>query len=184
MSANQALSVLGANPTGRAGRPSIEALFREYAPELGRYLVAMVRDRALAEDLLQETFYDAVRAQEQLSDIENPRAWLYALARNRALRGLRAHRRLERALASLMQFGDQAHEGSDAIVAVLDLLHRNLSAELRALVLLRYLHGFEAPELAQMTGLSPEAVRQRLGRARAQLLRASQENENREEARQ
>ncbi len=122
--------------------PSVEGLFRAHAPELGRYLVAMVRDRALAEDLLQDTFQDALRSQEQLPRIENPRAWLYGIARHRALRALRGGRRL-----------------------------------LRALVLLRHLHGFQAVELAEMTGLSPEAVRQRLSRAGARLLAAPNEKE-------
>ena len=49
---------------------------------------------------------------------------------------------------------------------------RHLSAEDRTLVVLRYLHGFSAEELAPMSGRSPEAVRQRLSRARRALVRA------------
>jgi DNA-directed RNA polymerase specialized sigma24 family protein len=45
-----------------AAHPSVEALFRAHSQELGRYLVAMVRDRSLAELLLQDTFHDALRA--------------------------------------------------------------------------------------------------------------------------
>jgi RNA polymerase sigma factor (sigma-70 family) len=63
-------------------------------------------------------------------------------------------------------------EDDEALVALLDLLERELSPELRALVLLRYVHGFQAAELAEITGLSPEAVRQRLARGCARLLAA------------
>ncbi len=156
--------------------PSVEGLFRAHAPELGRYLVAMVRDRALAEDLLQDTFQDALRSQEQLPRIENPRAWLYGIARHRALRALRGGRRLQRALLRLGP-RERSGEGDEEVVALLDLLARELSPELRALVLLRHLHGFQAVELAEMTGLSPEAVRQRLSRAGARLLAAANEKE-------
>ena len=180
MSASRSLSVFVGEPIEATAQAAVEALFRAHGPELGRYLAAMVRDRSLAEDLLQETFYDAIRAQGQLSVIENPRAWLHGIARNRALRGLRTRRRVARALAGLALSRDRVHEGDEAIVAVLDLLERNLSPELRALVLLRYLHGFDAPELAQMTGLSPESVRQRLARARARLLAAAQEEGHKE----
>jgi RNA polymerase sigma-70 factor, ECF subfamily len=145
-------------------------LFRAHAPELGRYLVAMVRDRALAEDLLQDTFYDALRAEKQLARIENERAWLYGIARHRALRALRRVRRLQRAVGRLAGSGDAAEEADESLVALLDVLERELSPELRALVLLRYVHGFRAAELAEMTGLSPEAVRQRLARGRARLI--------------
>jgi RNA polymerase sigma-70 factor (ECF subfamily) len=155
--------------------PSVEELFRAHAADVGRYLVAMVGDRALAEDLLQDTFIDAMRARDRLPQIENPRAWLYGIARNRALRAFRGRRRLQRALRRLG--GSDAIGAEEAVVvALLDLLKRELTPELRGLVLLRYLHGFQAVELAEMTSLSPEVVRQRLARARARLLAAAGNN--------
>jgi len=160
-------------PEAPAAPPAVEVLFRAHAQELGRYLVAMVRDRSLAEDLLQDTFHDALRAQEQLPEVANERAWLYGIARNRALRSLRRGRRLQRALVRLAGSRQATHEGDEALVALLDLLDRELSPELRAFVLLRYVHGFQAVELAELTGLSPEAVRQRLVRGRARLLAAA-----------
>lgn len=168
---NHALSVHAVREAHEdAARPaSVEALFRAHRDELGRYLVAMVRDRALAEDLFQDTFYDAVRAQEQLPQVENPRAWLYGIARHRALRELRRARRFQRAMARLAP-REQATEGDEAVTGLLDLLQRELSPAERALVLLRYVHGFQATELADMSGETPEAVRQRLFRARARLL--------------
>jgi RNA polymerase sigma factor (sigma-70 family) len=68
---------------------------------------------------------------------------------------------------------EAAQERDEALVALLDLVERELSPELRALVLLRYVHGFQAAELAAMTGLSPAAVRQRLARGRARLVAAA-----------
>ncbi len=160
-------------PTAQSG---VEVLFRAHAQELGRYLVAMVRDRSLAEDLLQDTFYDALRARDQMGSVGNERAWLYGIARHRALRALRRSRRFQRALVRLAASRDTIQEADEALVALLDLLERELSPEQRALVLLRYVHGFQAAELAELTGLSPEAVRQRLARGRARLLaRASDE---------
>lgn len=166
-------------PEAHIAHPTVEMLFREHAQEIGRYLVAMVRDRALAEDLLQDTFHDALRAEEQLPGIENGRAWLYGIARHRALGALRRGRRLQRALVRLAGSRDPAQDVDEELVALLDLLERELEPELRALVLLRYVHSFQAAELAEMTGLSPEAVRQRLARGRARLLAV----ESREEPR-
>jgi RNA polymerase sigma-70 factor (ECF subfamily) len=157
-------------PEAPAVQTGVEALFRAHAQELGRYLVAMVRDRSLAEDLLQDTFHDALRAEERLHTVENERAWLYGIARHRALRALRRGRRLQRALGRLAGSRTEADEGDEDLVTLLDLLERELSPELRALVLLRYVHGFHATDLAEMTGLSPEAVRQRLARARTRLI--------------
>lgn len=153
-----------------AAPPSVGALFRAHAQEIGRYLIAMVRDRALAEDLLQDTFHDALRAEGELLRIGNERAWLYGIARHRALRALRRGRRFQRALVRLGGSREIAQDADEDVVALLDLLERELSPELQALVLLRYVHGFQAAELAEMTGLTPDAVRQRLARGRARLL--------------
>jgi RNA polymerase sigma factor (sigma-70 family) len=59
------------------------------------------------------------------------------------------------------------------LVALRDLLERHLEPDERALLLLRYLHGFNAAELAQIMGVTPEAVRQRLSRSRGKLIAAS-----------
>jgi RNA polymerase sigma-70 factor (ECF subfamily) len=159
-------------PKAPAARPAVEVLFRAHAQELGRYLVAMVRDRSLAEDLLQDTFHDALRAWDRLEGIGNERAWLYGIARHRPLHALRRGRRFQRALVRLAGSREVVQEPDETLVALLDLLERELSSELRALVLLRYVHGLQAAELAEMTGLSPDAVRQRLARGRARLLAA------------
>jgi RNA polymerase sigma-70 factor (ECF subfamily) len=134
----------------------------------------------LAEDLLQDSFHDALRARAQLQGVRNHESWLYGIARNRALQALRKRRRFDRVLHRL---GDRLTTSSDdeEIVAVRDLLKRHLSPEDRALVLLRYLHDFDTSELAAMTGLTPEAVRQRLSRARARIVAAHLHDNNKGE---
>jgi len=162
----------------QAAAASVEEWFSAYESELGKYLVQFVRDRALAEDLLQETFHDAYGASRTLPDIRNPRAWLFGIARNHALRALRRQRRLERAIARLVPRKEQSPTIDSAAASILNLLESTLAPEDRALVLLRHLHGFDAVELAEMTGRSPAAVRQRLSRARSRLLDAAAERED------
>ncbi len=155
----------------RATGTYIERLFEQHERRLGQFLVHVVRDRALAEDLLQETFLAAWRARDELDSVVNPEAWLFGIARHRALRALRGAQRLRRALervASAPPAGPD--EGPGPAVDVLALVHRVLGPEDRALVVLRYVHGFESPELAEMTGRSPAAIRKRLERARTTLL--------------
>jgi RNA polymerase sigma-70 factor (ECF subfamily) len=166
--------------SGNAERPlnhAVEELFVAYQQRIGRYLVQMVADRALAEDLLQDSFHDALRSRAQLPTVRNPEAWLFGIARNRALQALRKQRRFGGALRRL---GSRLPaEGEDEeVILVRDLLARHLSAEDRALVLLRYLHDFDSNELAEMTGSTAEAIRQRLSRARSRLISAAQLDDN------
>ena len=86
-----------------------------------------------------------------------------ALRRRRRYAALVAHLPLPRATV----------QDSDEVLALRDLLERHLDPDERALLLLRYLHGFDATELAQIVGISPEAVRQRLSRSRRTLIAAS-----------
>jgi RNA polymerase sigma-70 factor (ECF subfamily) len=144
---------------------SVELLFAHNERRLGVFLVQMVRDRALAEDLLQETFVEAYRHPDRLAGAADPDALLFGIARNRALAALRRARRFRLALTRLAAAAT-AEVGSDSTHReILDVLDRTLGPQDRALVVLRYLHGFDAPALAEMTGRSPAAVRKRLERA-------------------
>jgi RNA polymerase sigma-70 factor (ECF subfamily) len=159
-------------------RQAVEELFVACQSRLGRYLAQVVDDRALAEDLLQDSYHDALRSRARLPGVRNPEAWLFGIARNRALQALRRRRRYARALHRLGERSPAAGDDEE-IISVRELLARYLSPEDRALVLLRYLHDFDSNELAEMTGLTPEAVRQRLSRARARLVAAHNfHNEN------
>jgi RNA polymerase sigma-70 factor, ECF subfamily len=151
----------------------IEELFRACEVRLGRFLAQMVGDRALAEDLLQDSFTEAFRCRDQLDEIENPEAWLFGIARNRALASLRRRRRFRAAFERLVPRSEPSERDDLELLALRDLLERTLEPDDRALLLLRYLHGFDAVELAAMTGRTPEAIRQRLARARARIIRAA-----------
>lgn len=158
---------------GDAAAEQVGELFVLLERRVGRYLAQVVGDRSLAEDLLQDTFHDAFRARAQLPSVRNPEAWLFGIARHRALAALRRRRRFHRALARLERGSDWSLEEEPDVLAVRELLDRSVSAEERTLLVLRYLHGFDSPELAEMTGRTPEAIRQQLSRARRKLLAAA-----------
>ncbi|MEW6198780.1 MAG: sigma-70 family RNA polymerase sigma factor [Planctomycetota bacterium] len=73
----------------------LETLYRELGPDLLSYLRRRLADRHAAEDLLQETFLQAARRLERVSQAVSPRAWLYTIARNVAATAVRCRRRTE-----------------------------------------------------------------------------------------
>src|SRR5688572_20262226 len=145
----------------------------------------MVRERDLAEDLAQDVFSSAFTNLRGFRAEASPRTWLLTIARNRCIDHLRRARRELWADGS-----DEAHEpdahADDAPLAPELLLRRDdveaALAELgegeRALVVLRFRHGLEYPELASVFGLREGTVRMRLSRA---LARMRLELERREE---
>jgi RNA polymerase sigma-70 factor, ECF subfamily len=59
-----------------------EALYRQYAKQLFRYLVCLSGDRQLAEELLQETFYQAINSIFRFKQNAKVSTWLYRIAKN------------------------------------------------------------------------------------------------------
>lgn len=77
----------------REGDPrAFEALFERWARPLLRYLERMVRDRGMAEELVQETFLRVYRARERYAPEARFSTWLYRIATNLALNELRRPR--------------------------------------------------------------------------------------------
>src|SRR6187549_2691090 len=64
------------------GKAEFEQVVRAYANDLFRYLYWLCRDRAQAEDLVQETFARAWAGWEAQRDEKAVKAWLYTIARN------------------------------------------------------------------------------------------------------
>jgi RNA polymerase sigma-70 factor, ECF subfamily len=157
----------GRRAAARSAAATPEALFAAVEGRLGSFLAQLVPDRALADDLLGDVFETAVRRREELVRADDPAAWLFGVARRKALAAHRRRFRARVAFERLVHLRAPAAEESDAdtVLAVRDVLSRTVSPDDRALLILRYVHGFDAPALARITGRSPEAVRQRLARA-------------------
>ena len=151
------------------GSVRVESLFATNERRLGQFLVHMVRDTALAEDLLQDTFVAALQRVDRLAEADDPAAWLFGIARRKALESLRRSGRMRRAVERLWDRRPTEITAPALAVEFLDVLERSLSPADRALVILRYAHDFDATQLARVTGQTPAGVRKRLERARTAL---------------
>lgn len=76
----------------RGDEAAFELLYQRHAAPVLAFLTRMVRDAALAEDLLQTTFLSFVRARGRYEPGTNVRAWVYAIAANAGRDALRRRR--------------------------------------------------------------------------------------------
>lgn len=76
---------------------------------LGNFIRRRVRDPSDAEDILQDVFQEFVQAYRLPAPIEQASAWLFRVARNRIIDGLR--KKKEQPLAELPHGGATADEG-------------------------------------------------------------------------
>jgi RNA polymerase sigma-70 factor (ECF subfamily) len=146
-------------------------LVQRYQPRLRYYLRKMLRDVHGAEDALQEVWLDVFRAVARLIEVGAFRAWLYRLARDRALRELRKRRLPSQPLEEVEEQDEAAEEAAfeaedvERIHAALD----ELAAGHREVLVLRYIEDMTYEEIARVVGCQVGTVRSRLHYAKRAL---------------
>lgn len=143
-----------------------ETLFALYQDRLRRYLGRASGESELARDLTQEVFLRVSRVAIPIAPENQLAGWLFRIARNVALdHHRRRHRRPEEALGTF----DRAKEPSQEISAALNQALSTLPDVDRDVFLLREMSGLSYDEIAHACELTPDAVRNRIHRARVQL---------------
>jgi RNA polymerase sigma-70 factor (ECF subfamily) len=149
---------------------AFERLVRATEGHLWRYLVHILGDRTLAEDVRQEVFIRVHRKLAGLKDPERFLPWLFTMARNAAYDASRARRRRR---ARWAQKADEARlePGADPHLEleVSDALAR-LEPELREALVLVAVMGLTYSEVAAAMGIPEGTVKSRVFRARRQLV--------------
>ena len=167
---NEAASALPARVRSSAGeRPSFASVAEAHLSDVYGYLVYLVGDRSVAEDLAGETFERALKAWRRYDARRGaPKTWLCQIARSTALDHLRSEsrrRRREQAWAE----GDEGertptapHEGFSP---ELERALRSLTAGEREVIALRVVLELETETAARLLGVSATACTTRLSRA-------------------
>lgn len=151
-------------------RRAFAGIYDRYADRLHDFCVGMVRDRDAAADCVQDVFCTAATTLSQLREPEKLRPWLYAIARNEALRHIRGRRR-EKPSDELpdVPSGEAGPETLAARTELADLIAEaagGLSDRDRSVLELTYHHGLDGPELAEALGVSSGSANKMVSRLR------------------
>jgi RNA polymerase sigma factor (sigma-70 family) len=145
-----------------------ESLYAREAQGLYGFLAYRTGDRALAEDLLADTFERALRSRRRYDPARgSQRTWLYAIALNR----LRDHARRAAAEGRAVEkVGHAVGPGAEALESVerRDELQRalaTLAEEEREAIALRFGAELTVPEMAKLLGQPLTTVEGRVYRA-------------------
>jgi RNA polymerase sigma-70 factor (ECF subfamily) len=144
---------------------AFEALFRQHQGEVFRWLMRIVRNIAVAEDLTLETFWRMHRAHARFDpSMGNCGAWLRRIATNAAIDHLRhAHREVplpDDLPATAQQPPAEQLELRREILRAMN----KLSPRLRAVVLLALVEEEPYERIAEALGISESAVKLRVFR--------------------
>ena len=168
---------------GNTPGPSSAELFAAYHQRIRRYILSMVRDPAEADDLTQDVF---LRAHHRLGSLRDPDAvvsWLYRIATHVCYDRFRSWSR--QPTPSSLDLTDVAAvraspegEGGARLDRVIEQAEMSacvrryldgLSDDYRQVILLHDVEQVTNPEIAEMLGVSLDAVKIRLHRARRKL---------------
>jgi len=143
-----------------------DKLFALYHDRLRRYLGRASGETELARDLTQEVFLRVSRVAIPVAPESQLAGWLFRIARNVALDHHRQRkRRPEEALGAF----DSGKSASQETTAALNQALSTLPDVDRDIFLMREMSGLSYDEIARACELTPDAVRNRIHRARLHL---------------
>jgi RNA polymerase sigma-70 factor (ECF subfamily) len=147
------------------------------APKILAYLVGLTGERALAEDLLQQTFLKLHQARASYVRAANPVPWIYTIAHRTCLDELRKRQTARVRLtgsgdlpseprATLEGGAEEAGADADDVpdrISLADL--EGLPQNQKEALILTKVHGHSLAEAAMITGSTPGAIKLRAHRA-------------------
>jgi RNA polymerase sigma-70 factor (ECF subfamily) len=155
----------------RQEEDAFTVIYERHKTQIYNYLYRLSGSSELADDLTHDTFLSAYESLPKLRPDSNIAPWLYRIASNRFRDFLRRKK-----VISWLRWTDtprsEAHlacSGGEELLPEREVVQAALSAmkpEYAICLVLRLAEGFSSDETAQILGVTPEAVRMRLSRAR------------------
>jgi RNA polymerase sigma-70 factor, ECF subfamily len=158
----------------RAGdREALEQLLERVQPRVYSFGMKMCGDREDAREVLQDTLLAVARSVRDFRGASSLSTWLYTIARSFCIKR-RRHPRPEEPLDVAQELSDPAANPEDAaanqqVEKLLLAAMGELEPIYREVLVLRDGEGLTAPEAAEILGISVDAVKSRLHRARVQV---------------
>src|SRR5881394_3057287 len=154
----------------RGDERAFTLIVRAYEVPVFNYVMRLVGDRALAEDLTQEVFLRVYQGLPKFSLRSKFTTWLFQVTKNRVLDELRATERRPRAVVALddippLEVIDAPFERLEAIDAVWRAVE-SLNVDLKMALLLRDVVGLSYTEIADSLEITLATVKWRIYKAR------------------
>jgi RNA polymerase sigma-70 factor (ECF subfamily) len=157
----------------RGDERAFSLIVRAYEVPVFNYVMRLVGDRALAEDLTQEVFIRVFQGLPKFSLRSKFTTWLFQVTKNRVLDELRASERRPRALVALddapqLEVLDAPAEQVETIEALWGAVE-GLNTDLKMALLLRDVVGLSYNEIADSLDTTLATVKWRIFKAREEV---------------
>lgn len=159
---------------------ALDTLYARHGRGILSYLIGLLNDRELAEEVLQDVMLAAWRGAGQFRAESQVRTWLLSIARLQAFHTLRKHK-----FASIPLVEDMAGDDTGEFkIAELHAEQASIQAAIHQLpgdqketLELIFYHQLSGIEAAEVLGVAPGTIKSRLNRAKTTLRRILQRKE-------
>jgi RNA polymerase sigma-70 factor, ECF subfamily len=157
----------------RGDERAFSLILRAYEVPVFNYVLRLVGDRSLAEDLTQEVFLRVYQGLPSFSLRSRFTTWLFQVTKNRVLDELRAHERRPRAVVAIddvppLEVLDAPLEQVEEMDAVWRAINE-LNVDLKMALLLRDIVGLSYNEIADSLEITLATVKWRIYKAREEV---------------
>lgn len=148
----------------------MEQIYRDHAKVVYRYLLSLTRKPDIAEELTQETFYQAVKSVDRYDGTSKVSTWLCGIAKNMWLAYLRKHPQMDPLSGDELAKDDTEKEVFAKVERVLLMrsLHR-IEEPYREILYLRIFGELSFREIGDIVGASENTTRVQYYRGREKL---------------
>ena len=155
-------------------RTAMHTLYARHNVRVYRFILRIVRDASLAEDLVSQVFLDVWRTAKQFEGRSQVSTWLLSIARFKALTSLRQRRFEDIDQDDVREIADEADTPETSLERattseILRACVAKLSPAHREIINLVYYHEKSVEEVGQIIGIPQSTVKTRMFYARKQL---------------
>ena len=158
----------------KADRHAMHVLYSRHNVRVYRFVLRMVRDTTMAEDLVSQVFLDVWRTASQFEGRSQVSTWLLSIARFKALTALRQRKHEDIDQEDVLEIADEADTPEASLdrnntSAILRACIAKLSPDHREIINLVYYHEKSVEEAGEIIGIPQSTVKTRMFYARKQL---------------
>lgn len=155
----------------KGNKQAFTAVYQAYFNRIYSTVLHYCKLNHLAEDIVQQVFYILWEKRESLTEVENPEAWLWAVARNQALKRLKAEAGNKKYADYVKErFAEESYNPLNRLILKqkdekIEQLLARLSPRQQEIYRLNKYSGITYAGIATQLGLSKETVKEHMANA-------------------
>lgn len=153
----------------------MEEIYKEYSKYVFNYLLSLTNNAEIAEELMQETFYSAIKNIHKFQNNSSLKTWLYKIAKNKLIDYCKKNKKIKEididkvdAKFLITNSLDESYEDRDELINLYKKIHR-LDEKSKEVIYLRVKCEFNFREIGNIMGKSEEWTRITFYRAKIKL---------------